>query len=59
MRTTFSFKRPGFIASGKSVKKLGFTRNFWKVRDSQGKSGKKFFFVCLVRESQGKISKLK
>ena len=43
----------GFIAPGKSGKKIGFTTIFWKVRESQGKSGKKKLFACLVRESQG------
>ena len=45
--------KTGFIAPGKSGKKIGFTTIFWKVRESQGKSGKKKLFACLVRESQG------
>ena len=43
----------GFIASGKSGKIISLVRQVWKVRESQGLSGKKVFLLYLVRESQG------
>ena len=43
----------GFIASGKSGKIVSFLGNSWKVRESQGKSGKVKKFLEKVRESQG------
>ena len=43
----------GFIASGKSGKIISLARQVWKVRESQGLSGKKVFLLYLVRESQG------
>ena len=45
----------GLLQSGKSGKKHVFSRFFWKIRESQGMSGKTFVHYEKSGKSQGKF----